>query len=91
MHRERFVIMPASGNLHFLKVFTMMRMTVHFHANTHINKRLDLNWDGKMLNGAMTFSVTAYKLAFAVFIVYLSISLLFLAFINETNCRGNND
>jgi MFS family permease len=45
---------------------------------------LDLNWDGKMVDGARIFSVENYKLAFITLPVYLFISILSLYFVKET-------
>lgn len=47
-------------------------------------KLLDINWTGKLLEGARVFSVHAYKSAFLTLPIYLSISLLILARIKDT-------
>ncbi|MES2272810.1 MAG: MFS transporter [Chlamydiota bacterium] len=49
---------------------------------------LDLGWDGKMVEGARVFSVSAYKAAFLTLPVYLVISLLMLLRIKETHCKA---
>ncbi len=47
-------------------------------------KLLDLNWTGKLLEGARIFSVQAYKNAFLTLPIYLSISLFVLLQIKDT-------
>lgn len=48
---------------------------------------LDLNWDGKMLDGARIFSVENYKIAFITLPVYLLISIISLYWVKETHCK----
>jgi hypothetical protein len=49
---------------------------------------LDLGWDGKLIEGARIFSVTAYKAAFLTLPAYLAISLVMLLKIKETHCKS---
>ncbi len=48
---------------------------------------LDMSWDGKVVDGARVFSITAYKAAFLTLPAYLILSLLTLMGIKETHCR----
>lgn len=48
---------------------------------------LDLVWDGKLVDGARVFSVSAYKTAFLALPVFLGLSLLVLWRIKETYCK----
>lgn len=48
---------------------------------------LDLNWDGKMLDGARIFSVENYKTAFITLPVYLLISIISLYWVKETHSK----
>jgi MFS family permease len=50
-------------------------------------KFLDVNWDGKLLDGARIFSVSAYKMAFITIPVFLVIALLTLVRVKETYCK----
>ena len=50
-------------------------------------KFLDLGWDGKLVDGARVFSVSAYKAAFLTLPIYLLVSLLSLHRIKETFCK----
>ena len=53
-------------------------------------KILDLYWDGKLVEGARIFSVATYQKALLFLPIYLLISLIFLLFIKETNCKDIN-
>ena len=50
-------------------------------------KFLDMGWDGRLVDGARAFSVTAYKIAFLTLPAYLIISLLSILKIKETYCK----
>lgn len=50
-------------------------------------KFLDLQWDGRMVEGARVFSVSAYQTVFLTLPIYLLISLLTLLKIKETHCK----
>lgn len=50
-------------------------------------KFLDLEWDGKLIEGARVFSVSSYQTAFLTLPVFLIISLLTLMKIKETYCK----
>jgi MFS family permease len=52
-------------------------------------KFLDMGWDGKLVDGARVFSVSAYKAAFLTLPAYLIISLLSLLKIKETYCKSS--
>lgn len=49
---------------------------------------LDSMWDGKTIEGARVFSVSAYKMAFLSLPIYLILSLLALFKIKETHCKS---
>jgi hypothetical protein len=48
---------------------------------------LDMHWDGKLVEGARAFSVSAYKAAFLTLPAYLILSVLTLLRIKETHCK----
>ncbi len=48
---------------------------------------LDLVWDGKLVDGARVFSVSAYKTAFLALPAFLTLSLIALWRIKETYCK----
>lgn len=50
-------------------------------------KILDLFWTGEMEEGARLFGAFAYHLALGLLLVYLVLSLIFLAFIRESHCK----
>lgn len=50
---------------------------------------LDLNWDGKLVDGARVFSVYNYKIAFITLPVYLVIAILSLRFVKETYTKSS--
>jgi len=50
-------------------------------------KLLDLQWDGRIVDGVRMFSISAYKIAFITLPVYLAISLFTLLKIKETYCK----
>lgn len=50
-------------------------------------KFLDLQWDGKLIEGVRVFSMSAYQVAFLTLPIYLIISLFFLCKIKETHCK----
>ncbi|MBS0653817.1 MAG: MFS transporter [Verrucomicrobia bacterium] len=50
---------------------------------------LDLGWDGKLVEGARIFSVSAYQAAFLTLPIYLAIALLSLFKIKETYCKSS--
>jgi MFS family permease len=50
-------------------------------------KFLDMGWDGRLVDGARAFSVTAYKAAFLTLPAYLIIALLSILRIKETYCK----
>lgn len=49
---------------------------------------LDLGWEGKVVDGARIFSVSAYKAAFLTLPAYLIISIFSLFRIKETYCKA---
>lgn len=49
---------------------------------------LDSSWDGKMLNGAPIYSLTAYQNALHILPLCLILALVVSFFIKETNCQG---
>ena len=50
-------------------------------------KFLDSVWDGRVMEGARIFSVSAYKAAFLTLPAFLALSLLTLLWIKETHCK----
>ena len=50
-------------------------------------KFLDVNWDGKVVDGARVFSVHDYKIAFITIPLFLVLSLVSLWRIKETHCK----
>ena len=52
-------------------------------------KFLDMGWDGKLVDGARVFSVSAYKAAFLTLPAYLMIALFSLFRIKETYCKSS--
>ena len=48
---------------------------------------LDLQWDGRMVDGARVYTVEAYDTAFASLIAWAVMGLVFIAFVRETYCR----
>ena len=52
-------------------------------------KFLDMGWDGKLVDGARVFSVSAYKAAFLTLPAYLIIALFSLFKIKETYCKSS--
>lgn len=50
-------------------------------------KLLDMQWGGKLLEGARIFSLQAYQTAFLLLPIYLSFALLILLKIKETHCK----
>jgi MFS family permease len=49
---------------------------------------LDLNWDGKMQDGAPIYSAHAFHLAFLLFPICLAFSVVLVFFVKETYCKG---
>lgn len=49
---------------------------------------LDLNWDGKMENGAPLYSAYAFQLAFLILPICLALSAILVFFVKETYCKG---
>lgn len=52
-------------------------------------KFLDIVWDGRIVDGARVFSVSAYKAAFLTLPAYLLIALWSLTRIKETHCKSS--
>ncbi len=50
-------------------------------------KFLDSVWDGRLVEGARVFSVSAYKTAFLTLPVFLILSLISMIWIKETHCK----
>ncbi len=50
-------------------------------------KLLDMNWDGKMVDGARIFSIHDYRIAFITIPIYLIIAIISLYWIKETYCK----
>lgn len=50
-----------------------------------VGKLLDIRWAGELINGARVFSIENYHLALALLPIYLSIALLLVFFIKDTD------
>ena len=48
---------------------------------------LDKNWDGRMVNGARVYDLTAFRTGFSLMIGWTVLSLALLFFTRETGCR----
>lgn len=48
---------------------------------------LDMQWDGRLVDGARVYTVEAYDTAFSCLIVWILLGLFFLTFVKETHCR----
>ena len=48
---------------------------------------LDMQWDGRLADGARVYTVQAYDTAFICLMAWILMGLIFLAFVKETNCR----
>jgi MFS family permease len=48
---------------------------------------LDLNWDGRVVDGARVYSITAYESALFTFVVLGVVALAALVFVRETHCK----
>ena len=56
-----------------------------------IGKLLDLQWSGAMVEGARTYSVTAYKLSLTVMPVAIILAIILIFFMRETYCKVSGD
>lgn len=52
-----------------------------------IGKFLDMQWDGKMIDGVMVYSIQAYKNAMLLIPICLIICVVVCLFIKETHCK----
>jgi MFS family permease len=81
MIREISLPILAATAIGFMNAFDALFGAV---SDPLTGKFLDLGWDGKLIDGARVFSVSAYKMAFLTLPCYLFISLLALTRIKET-------
>lgn len=84
MIREITVAALAATAIGFMNAFDAL---FGAFSDPLTGKFLDLGWDGKLVEGARVFSVSAYKAAFLTLPAYLFISLLTLLKIRETYCK----
>lgn len=84
MIREINLPLLAATAIGFMNAFDAL---LGAFSDPFTGKLLDLAWDGKLVEGAPVFSVTAYKAAFLTLPAYLVIALLTLLRIKETHCK----
>ncbi len=84
MIREINIPILAATAIGFMNAFDAL---LGAFSDPLTGKFLDLTWDGKLVEGARVFSVTAYKAAFLTLPAYLILSLLTLLKIKETYCK----
>ena len=84
MIREINIPLLAATAIGFMNAFDALLGAL---SDPLTGRFLDLNWDGKLVEGARIFSVSSYKTAFLILPAYLIISLLTLMKIKETNCK----
>ncbi len=85
MIREISLPILAATAIGFMNAFDALFGAV---SDPLTGKFLDMGWDGKLVDGARVFSVSAYKAAFLTLPIYLTISLLSLLKIKETHCKS---
>jgi MFS family permease len=81
MIREIHLPILAATAIGFMNAFDAL---LGAFSDPLTGKFLDLLWDGKMIEGAAVFSVTAYKTAFLTLPIYLLLSIFVLLKIKET-------
>lgn len=84
MIRETNLPILAATAIGFMNAFDAL---LGAFSDPLTGKFLDLTWDGKLVDGARVFSVSAYKAAFLTLPAYLIISLLTMLGIKETHCK----
>lgn len=86
MIREISLPILAATAIGFMNAFDALFGAI---SDPLTGKFLDMNWDGKLVDGARVFSVEAYKAAFLTLPAYLLIALLSLLRIKETYCQSS--
>jgi MFS family permease len=86
MIREISLPILAATAIGFMNAFDALFGAV---SDPLTGKFLDLGWEGKLIDGARVFSVSAYRAAFLTLPAYLTIALLSLLRIKETYCKSS--
>ncbi len=84
MIREVNVPLLAATAIGFMNAFDAL---LGAFSDPLTGKLLDMSWDGKLVEGARIFSVSAYKAAFLTLPSYLILSILILFKVKETHCK----
>jgi len=87
MIREINLAILAATAVGFMNAFDAL---VGALSDPLAGKILDSYWDGILVNGAMIFSVDAYRIAFLIIPLYLILSLLTLFKIKESYTENNS-
>lgn len=86
MIREINIPILAATAIGFMNAFDALFGAV---SDPLTGKFLDMGWDGKLVDGARIFSVSAYKSAFLTLPIYLIIAIFTLFRIKETHCKSS--
>jgi MFS family permease len=86
MIREISVPILAATAIGFMNAFDAL---FGAFSDPLTGKFLDMGWDGKLVDGARVFSVSAYKAAFLTLPAYLILALFSLLRIKETYCKSS--
>ena len=84
MIREIHLPILAATAIGFMNAFDAL---FGAFSDPFTGKILDMNWDGKLVDGARVFSISAYKIAFLTLPIYLVIALVSIKKIKETYCK----
>lgn len=84
MIREINIPILAATAIGFMNAFDAL---IGAFSDPLTGKFLDMCWDGRVVDGARVFSVSAYKAAFLTLPAYLILSLFTLLKIKETHCK----
>lgn len=85
MIREINAPMVAATAIGFMNAFDALLGAL---SDPLTGKFLDINWEGKMYEGARVFSISAYKLTLTTIPIYLVVATGLLFFIKETYCKS---
>jgi MFS family permease len=88
MIRELHPLVLTATVLGFMNTFDAVCEAV---TEPFIGKLLDLNWSGAYVNGARAFSLHDYHLGLSALVIYLGISVVLMAFIEETYCKSRHE
>lgn len=83
--REMNDIHSSGTSIGFINMFNALCGALSEPLIGHI---LDINWDGKMLDGARVFSLPTYHTALSALPIGLLIAVILLLFVKETFCRS---